>query len=112
MIYDDVEDNGSSLIVRIPDSKTKISRAFVVDGNITNDNFRKYFTFRSSKIEHRLLITHKSGKCSVQPVGNNKLPKITVETAKFLGKQNAENLTRHSLQQGSATLLADSGVDF
>ncbi|KAK5644633.1 hypothetical protein RI129_005933 [Pyrocoelia pectoralis] len=117
MKIDDVEDNGPILIIRIPDSKTKISRTFVVDGNSTNgvglvEIFRKYLALRPPEIGHRrLFITFRSGKCTVQPVGKNTLPKIPMEIAKFLGKPNPEKFTGHSLRRSSVTLLVDSGAD-
>ncbi|KAK5647863.1 hypothetical protein RI129_002755 [Pyrocoelia pectoralis] len=86
MKIDDVEDNGSILIIRIPDSKTKISRTFVVDGNSTNG-------------------------VGLVEIFRNRLVKIPMEIAKFLGKPNPEKFTGHSLRRSSATLLVDSGAD-
>ncbi|KAJ8973628.1 hypothetical protein NQ317_001970 [Molorchus minor] len=92
LTVDDIEDVGSSLIVKIPNTKTKIPRIFVVTdvGNML-ELFRKYLSLRPPHVKHkRLFLYYKAGKCSSQPVGKNTMGKILVS---------------------SATLLADAGVD-
>ncbi|KAJ8975784.1 hypothetical protein NQ317_006918 [Molorchus minor] len=74
LTVDDIEDVGSSLIVKIPNTKTKIPRIFVVTdvGNML-ELFRKYLSLRPPNVKHKrlFLCTHKAGKCSSQPVGKN-----------------------------------------
>ncbi|KAJ8954935.1 hypothetical protein NQ317_010648 [Molorchus minor] len=92
LTVDDIEDVGSSLIVKIPGTKTKIPRIFVVTdvGNML-ELFRKYLSLRPPHVKHkRLFLYYKAGKCSSQPVGKNTMGKFLVS---------------------SATLLADAGVD-
>ncbi|KAJ8982179.1 hypothetical protein NQ317_001503 [Molorchus minor] len=96
LTVDDIEDVGSSLIVKIPNTKTKIPRIFVVTdvGNMLQ-LFRKYLSLRPPHVKHkRLFLYYKAGKCSSQPVGKNTMGKIPSVVA-----------------SSSATLLADAGVD-
>ncbi|KAJ8983836.1 hypothetical protein NQ317_008962 [Molorchus minor] len=71
LTVDDIKDVGSSLIVKIPNTKTKIPRIFVVTdvGNML-ELFRKYLSLRPPHVKHkRLFLYYKAGKCSSQPVG-------------------------------------------
>ncbi|KAJ8965189.1 hypothetical protein NQ317_011139 [Molorchus minor] len=69
LTVDDIEDVGSSLIVKIPDTKTKIPRIFVVTdvGNML-ELFRKYLSLLLPVKHKRLFLYYKAGKCSSQPV--------------------------------------------
>lgn len=117
MTLDDIEDKGSILIVKIPDSKTNVQRKFIVDGETSNgvnvlDLFRRYIDLRSPKTSHRrLFVSYRVGKCSVQVIGKNSISKVSYTIAKFLGKENAEEYTGHCLRRSSATLLVDAGAD-
>ncbi|KAJ8975569.1 hypothetical protein NQ317_016980 [Molorchus minor] len=66
LTVDDIEDVGPSLIVKIPNTKTKIPRIFVVTdvGNML-ELFRKYLSIRPPHVKHkRLFLYYKAGKCS------------------------------------------------
>ncbi|KAJ8965347.1 hypothetical protein NQ317_016623 [Molorchus minor] len=54
LTVDDIEDVGSSLIVKIPNTKTKIPRIFVVTdvGNML-ELFRKYLSLRPPHVKHK-----------------------------------------------------------
>ncbi|KAJ8964690.1 hypothetical protein NQ317_003313 [Molorchus minor] len=56
LTVDDMEDVGSSLIVKIPNTKTKIPRIFVVTdvGNML-ELFRKYLSLRPPYVKHKCL---------------------------------------------------------
>ncbi|KAJ8909977.1 hypothetical protein NQ315_013569 [Exocentrus adspersus] len=56
LTVDDIEDVGSSLIAKIPNTKTKISRTFVVTdvGNML-ELFRKYLSLRPPHVKHKRL---------------------------------------------------------
>ncbi|KAJ8975103.1 hypothetical protein NQ317_017871 [Molorchus minor] len=80
LTVDDIEDVGSSLIVKFPNTKTKIPRIFVVTdvGNML-ELFRKYLSLRPPHVKHkRLFLYYKAGKCSSQPVGKNNMGKIPI----------------------------------
>ncbi|KAJ8983180.1 hypothetical protein NQ317_005823 [Molorchus minor] len=113
LTVDDIEDVGSSLIVKIPNTKTKIPRIFVVTdvGNML-ELFRKYLSLRPPHVKHkRLFCTTKAGKCSSQPVGKNTMEKIPSVVASYLKLPDVACYTGHCLRRSSATLLADAGVD-
>ncbi|KAJ8976936.1 hypothetical protein NQ317_015405 [Molorchus minor] len=98
----------SSLIVKIPNTKTKIPRIFVVTdvGNML-ELFRKYLSLRPPHVKHkRLFLYYKAGKCSSQPVGKNTMGKLPSVALPDLYVK-----TGHCLRRSSATLLADAGVD-
>lgn len=104
---DDIEDNGSILIVRIPDCET-----FVIDERTYGVNFlklfRTYAALRPTNIGHRrFFIAYRDGKCSIQVVGKNTLGKIPSVVAKFLGKPNYADYTGHCFRRTSANLLSD-----
>ncbi|KAJ8980782.1 hypothetical protein NQ317_019447, partial [Molorchus minor] len=64
LTVDDIEDVGSSLIVKIPNTKTKIPRIFVATdvGNML-ELFRKYLSLRPPHVKHkRLFLYYKAGK--------------------------------------------------
>ncbi|KAJ8965753.1 hypothetical protein NQ317_017839 [Molorchus minor] len=105
LTVDDIEDVGSSLIVKIPNTKTKIPRIFVVTdvGNMI-ELFRKYLSLRPPHVKHkRLFLYYKAGRCSSQPVGKNTMGKIPSVVASYLKLPDVACYT--------ATLLADAGVD-
>ncbi|KAJ8974823.1 hypothetical protein NQ317_001012 [Molorchus minor] len=95
LTVDDIEDVGSSLIVKIPNTKTKIPRIFVVTdvGNML-ELFRKYLSLRPP-----------------HPVGKNTTGKIPSVVASYLKLPDVACYTGHCLRRSSATLLADAGVD-
>ncbi|KAJ8974121.1 hypothetical protein NQ317_000651 [Molorchus minor] len=113
LTVDDIEDVGSSLIVKIPNTKTKIPRIFVVT-DVANmlELFRKYRSLRPPHVKHkRLFLYYKAGKCSSQPVGKNTMGKIPSVVASYLKLPDVACYTGHCLRRSSATLLADAGVD-
>ncbi|KAJ8986013.1 hypothetical protein NQ317_013897 [Molorchus minor] len=113
LTVDDIEDVGSSLIVKIPNTKTKIPRIFVVTdvGNML-ELFRKYLSLRPPHVKHkRLFLYYKAGKCSSQPVAKNTMGKIPSVVASYLKLPDVACYTGHCLRRSSASLLADAGVD-
>jgi integrase len=113
---DDIETSNSSLIIKIPKTKTKIPRVFVVtniEGKVDFIGlFRKYADLRPSNVSHRrFFIFYKGGKCTSQPVGKNTFGKIPSIIATYLDLPNPSMYTGHCLRRSSATLLADSGAD-
>lgn len=117
MTLDDIEDKETVLIIKIPDSKTRVQRKFIIDGETNNgvkvlDLYRKYVLLRSPKTSHRrLFVCYRNGKCSVQVIGKNMISKVPNAIAKYLGKENADKYTGHCLRRSSATFLVDAGGD-
>jgi integrase len=113
---DDIETSNSSLIIKIPKTKTKIPRVFVVtniEGKVDFIGlFRKYADLRPSNVSHRrFFIFYKGGKCTSQPVGKNTFGKTPSIISTYLDLPNPSMYTGHCLRRSSATLLADSGAD-
>ncbi|KAJ8980202.1 hypothetical protein NQ317_002214 [Molorchus minor] len=109
LTVDDIKDVGSSLIVKIPNTKTKIPRIFVVTdvGNML-ELFRKYLSLRPPYVKHkRLFCTTKQEN----PVGKNTMGNISSVVASYLKLPDVACYTGHCLRRSSATLLADAGVD-
>ncbi|KAJ8967181.1 hypothetical protein NQ317_006527, partial [Molorchus minor] len=109
LTVDDIEDVGSSLIVKIPNTKTKIPRIFVVTdvGNML-ELFRKYLSLRPPHVKHKrffcttkqenVVRSHSFVFKKLKNLKNFKLPDVACYTG-------------HCLRRSSATLLADAGVD-
>lgn len=98
MRFDDVQDCGKVLIVRIPDSKTHQERKFTVmdDGFGIHpiDLYQRYISFRPKNSPPRLFIHYYKGKCSRQNVRVNTFRAIPRRMATFL---KLENPARHTL---------------
>lgn len=113
----DVSDEDSHFVVKIPNTKTKVTREFVItEGNIEGQNFldliRKYIALRPQNVKHdRFFIKYTNGKCGVQPVGINTIGNLPKTIAQFLKLPNPVLFTGHCFRRSSATLLADSGAD-
>ncbi|CAH1366303.1 unnamed protein product, partial [Tenebrio molitor] len=111
-----VKDEGAVIVVRIPDTKSHVSRAFTIlsDGNGFNpiDLVRQYMKLRPShtKID-RFFLSYRNKKCTVQPVGIKTIGKFPSIIAKYLGLENAASYTGHCYRRTSATLLANAGAD-
>lgn len=119
MTVDDIEDKGSILIVRIPDSKTKRSRIFTItDDNSENSIhyisiYRKYIKLRPKTVNtpRRLFLKYNKGQCFNQVVGMNSIAKIPSEIAAYLKLPDCHLYTGHSFRRSSATLLVNGGGD-
>lgn len=107
----DVTKQGEILMVRVRDTKNYKDRTFTVEGK-----FKKYIdtyaALRKPITPHdQFFVNYQKGKCTVQPIGENKLGKIPYVIASFLGLEGPERYTGHSFRRTSATILADSGAD-
>jgi integrase len=108
----EIEDLGSAILIRLTETKTKVSRRFTIIQNEQNflGLFRKYFVLRPPHTKHnRFFIFYKNGKCSTQPVGRNTFGNIPSKVATYLNLPDPKSYTGHCLRRSSATLLADSG---
>lgn len=113
----DIEDCPGGIAIKIPDTKTKRPREFL----ITRSLFRginmfklihKYRNLRPSKTNHsRFFVGYRQGKCTVQPVGQNTFSGMPKIIAEFLRLPSPNRYTGHCFRRTSASFLADSGVD-
>ncbi|KAJ8977680.1 hypothetical protein NQ317_018885 [Molorchus minor] len=112
MSLNNIEDLGNTLVVNIPDSKTRVSRTFTVITETYIDLYRNYLALRPAHVNHqRLFIQYTSNKCTIQPVGINIFGKMPTDIARFLKLPNSELYTGHCFRRTSASLLADSGAN-
>lgn len=110
MTLDDIEDLGSILIVKIPDSKTHSERTFTVSNAEYIDIYRKYKSLRPSHASsRRFFLKYTNGKCVNQHVGINKIGEIPSMIAHWLGKEMFKSYTGHCFRRSSVTLLANAG---
>lgn len=99
------------LLIKIPNTKNKIPRSFVVEGDFLTIVL-KYMNQRSQKGKtNRFFQNYQKGKCTAQAIGINKFGNMPKEIATFFGLPDAECYTGHSFRRTSATLLADSGAN-
>lgn len=105
MEVNDVQDNGSMLVVKLPKTKTNKPRKFVIDCEDENimrmvELYRKYVLLRPPNTPHdRLFVSYRNGKCSIQPVGINSFGKIPSQIAEYLGLRDAKEYTGHSFRR-------------
>ncbi|KAJ8983558.1 hypothetical protein NQ317_006603 [Molorchus minor] len=108
MILNNIEDLGNTLVVNIPDSKTRVLRTFTV----ITETYIDLYPLRPAHVNHqRLFIKYTSNKCTIQPVGINIFGKMPTDIARFLKLPNSELYTGHCFRRTSVSLLADSGAN-
>lgn len=111
MKVNDLEDLGTAILVKIPNTKTKTSRKFTVTGEYS-DIVKKYWSMRPvGVIDNSFFVNYQKGKCTTQKVGINKIGNMGKQIATFLKLQNPELYTGHCFRRSSATILVDSGED-
>ncbi|KAF2881012.1 hypothetical protein ILUMI_25160 [Ignelater luminosus] len=109
---EDIEDFGSSLLVRIPDSKTHKMRSFSVIGEEYISKYRKYVSLRPPGMdEQRFFLKYQNGVCCRMVMGIHKIGGAAKEVASYLKLPNWEEYTGHCLRQTPATLLIDRKPD-
>ena len=116
MSIDNVKDNGSYMLVSVPDTKTNVSGSFTImkEGFSVNvlDICRKYMSQRPKNVSQtRLVLCYRNEKCIVQRIGVNRLSKIPSVVADFLKLPETELYTAHSMRRTSGTLLFNAGAD-
>lgn len=112
MTVDDIEDKGSILIVKVPDTKTNIQRTFTVSNLDYIDIYRKYAALRPSYVtSRRLFLKYQNNRCVNQVVGINSIGGVPSLIAKYLKLPNSNAYTGHCFRRTSATLLANAGAD-
>lgn len=107
---DDIQEAKKTLVVQIPNSKTKISRTFCIVGKYI-EYHQKYAALRPSTVNHRrYFLFYLNNKCTVQPIGINTFGKMPTVIAEFLGLPDHKQYTGHCFRRTSASLLAESGA--
>lgn len=101
---DYVKDKGNEFIVSIPDTKTKVANAYVIDRHFA-EIVRKYINLRPRMASiDRFFLQYRDGKCTNRVIGKNTVGKIPKEIAKFLKLPESEAYTGFSLRRASIIL--------
>lgn len=92
----DVNDLGSSLLVTIPQTKTGVSRKFIITGKFY-EICKKYIDLRGrvTKLDS-LFLSYQNGKCAAQKIGKNKFTAMGRNIASFLQLPNPEKYSGFS----------------
>lgn len=110
LMIENVIDNGTEIVVRIPDMKTKTPKVFSISGSFV-DIVRRYIVLRPKKSPtKRFFILYRGGKCFGQLIGKNSIAQMPQKIALFLNLPNPERYTGHSYRRSSTTILADAGA--
>lgn len=84
MTTKDVQEHNGIFLVKIPDTKNKKPRSFVVEGNFY-DIVKKNIDLRPRDVDtHRFFLNYQHGKCTKQPIGKNKFTSIPKQIAKLV----------------------------
>ncbi|XP_050298680.1 uncharacterized protein LOC126737720 [Anthonomus grandis grandis] len=108
MTIDDIEDRGTVLAIKVPETKTSTSKSFtIIEEDLGALNLIKnYAALRPAGIkERRFFLTYRKSRCTVQPVGKNIVGSVPTLIAKFLKLGNAEAYTGHCLRRTSQLYL-------
>ncbi|XP_044262163.1 multifunctional protein ADE2 isoform X3 [Tribolium madens] len=104
-----IEDLNTSLLVHIPDTKTKTERQFEIGGSFYHI-CKKYMKIRPSNLTtNRFFLNYQRGKCINQPIGINKFGSLASVVAKYLKLPDPACYTGHYLR--SSAKLADSDAN-
>lgn len=90
----DIEKHGSLFLVKIGQTKTKISRSFTINGGFA-EFVEKYMNLRPAKVQStdRFFLNFQRGKCTVQFVGRNKFANMPRRIAEFLKLPETQRYT-------------------
>lgn len=112
LTIENVTDLNSAFLVKLTNTKNKIPRSFTVTDSFY-DICKKYIACRPGDVKNngRFFLNYKSGKCTKQPVGINKIGGMAKQIATFLKLKNPEQYTGHCFRRSSATLLVNTGAD-
>lgn len=111
MKLEHLQDLGSTLLITVPNTKTKITRKFTI-----TDKFykicKKYIDLRPPNFTSNIFfLNYQNGKCATQRISINKFTVMGKQIATFLKLPNPENYSGHNFRRSSATLLVDAGGD-
>lgn len=108
MNIEDIQDLGSTMLVTIPNTKTKIVRQFTITGQFYYI-CKKYINLRPADTSTSFFLNFQNGKCTVQKIGINKFAAMGKQIATFLNLPQPEMYTSHTFRRSS--LLVDTGAD-
>ncbi|KAK4882876.1 hypothetical protein RN001_006195 [Aquatica leii] len=108
----DIEFKMDSIIVSIPKTKNNVPRVFVITELTWIHLIKTYYQLRPAHTPHdRYFLTYREGKCSILPIGINKIGQMPKSIATFLNLSNPEDYTGHCFRRSSVSELANRGGD-
>lgn len=107
----DIDIRDDIIIIKIPTTKTKLSRKFVIIEPLWITIVKSYLGNRPTPDVSRAFIGFRGGKATKQNIGHNTISKMPKAIATFLNLRNAESYTGHTFRRTSATMLAEGGCD-
>lgn len=108
----DVIMEGKLMVVTVHNTKNKTDRRFTVENRFL-EIVTKYTKLRKLETTHtEFFVNFQAGKCTVQPIGSNKLGRMPKVIATYLKLPNPSSYTGHSFRRSSTTILADAGATF
>ncbi len=104
-----VTDYGTEIIVRIPDSVTKVMKVYSISGGFA-DTLRKYYRLRPRGIKtDRFFVQFRDGRCSGHVVGKKTILQMPRKIAEFLQLDDPDGYTGRSYR-ATSTKLTDTGL--
>ncbi|CAH0404081.1 unnamed protein product [Chilo suppressalis] len=109
LTIDDIELHENVIIVKLPNTKTKIQRSFVIT-DVFYEIVKKYIDLRPKKLPtNRFLLQYKDNRCLTHGIGKNKMKTVPKAIASYLKLPDPQEYTGHCFRRILATVLADSG---
>lgn len=85
VMVDQITDHGTEILVKIPCSKTKATRLYLISSSF-GDIIRKYIKLRPSQMTtNRFFVQYRAQKCTMQVMGRHTIAKFPTKIAEFLG---------------------------
>ncbi|KAJ8914283.1 hypothetical protein NQ315_011017 [Exocentrus adspersus] len=97
--------------VEIPDSKTHISRSFLITDPVWVKIIRDYINLRKNIEIDRFFVQLRGGIARNQPIGHNTIAHFPQKIATFLNLEDLKGFTGNALRRTASTLLANSGAN-
>ncbi|KAG4066916.1 hypothetical protein HA402_009018 [Bradysia odoriphaga] len=106
----DVQRQGEVLLVTVKEKKTDLDRSFTIAGVFVTI-IEKYAALRSPATKtDRFFVNYLKGKCTVQPIGKNKISLMPRRVAAYLSLPEPDRYTGHCLRRSSATIFINAGA--
>ncbi|XP_031351581.1 uncharacterized protein LOC116176899 [Photinus pyralis] len=112
LLTDDIDYKSDSIFVTVPKTKTKRPRLFAITNAMWIGLIKEYACLRPVHITHkRFFIFYRQGRCTVQPIGLNKIGEMPRIIARYLKLRNCDEYSGHCFRRSSASHLANNGAD-
>lgn len=103
LTVDNVEDRGSFILMKIPQTKTDEAKSFTIVedevGALALAIVRKYAELRPAHVtEKRLFLSYRDDDCTAQPVEKNTIGSIPSIVARYLNLDNPKQYSDHCLR--------------